>query len=64
MTTTNSYLTKPVGVGDGDVVGAVVPVTPTVVGNGGQVWKVPVEVDVLSVSSTGYVSLIPAILCS
>lgn len=59
---TNSYLTKPVGVRDGDVVRAIEAVTAPAVGNGGQVWKVSVEVNVLSVTTSCHVDLIPALL--
>lgn len=43
------YLTKPVRVWDGDVVGAVTPLSAAAVGDGGQVGEVSVQVDVLSV---------------
>lgn len=46
------YFAKPVGVRDGDVVGAEVSAAPVPVQNGRQIWEIAVEVNVLGVGPT------------
>lgn len=48
----SSYLPEPVGIRDWDVVNAVVPAAAVPVEDGGEVWKVAVEVKVLGISPT------------
>lgn len=43
------YFAKPVGVRDWDMVNTEVPAAPAPVENGGEVWKIPVEVDILCI---------------
>lgn len=47
-----SHLSKPVGVGDWNVVNAVVPAAAIPVEDGGEVRKIAVQVDVLGVGPT------------
>lgn len=43
------HLPKPVGVWNWDVVNAVVPASTVPIKDGGEVWKIAIQVDVLSI---------------